>query len=266
MIMNKQTPIKPPKSSRDTRLTAEQTLEVFEHLKYSSSLELKVMVPDSLLRGTIDRMGFDMVLCEPRTTYFFDTADLALNKAGVIVRARRRAKGKGDTVIKLRPVEPAKLDQKLRKDPDFKIEVDVMPGGYVCSGSAKGRSTAQEVLDAAEGRTPLEKIYSRKQRDFFAAHAPAGIGFDKLVPLGPVFLLRAKQMPKGFDREMTVELWFYPDGSRIFEISTKGAPDEAFQLAAQFKAFLAQCGIELDSLGATKTGSALRFFAKNFEA
>ena len=263
--MNEQTTLQRPKASDETRLSTEQTLEVFEHLKHVTSLELKVMVPDSHLRGTVNRIGFDMILAEARTTYFFDTATLDLNKAGIVVRARRRAGGKGDTVVKLRPVEPAKLDARLRKDPDFKIEIDVMPGGYVCSASSKGRSTSQEVLDAAEGRKPLEKLYSRKQREFFAAHAPDGIGFDNLVPLGPVFLLRAKQQPKGFDREMTVELWFYPDGSRIFEISTKAAPDEAFQLGAQFKAFLAQCGIELGK-GATKTGSALRFFAKNFEA
>ena len=44
----------------------------------------------------------------------------------------------------------------------------------------------------------------------------------QLVPLGPTFLLRLKQQPKDFDRPVVVELWLYPDGSRIFEISTKG--------------------------------------------
>lgn len=262
--MNKQSPIKRQKSPDETRLTAEQALEVFEHLRHSTSLELKLMVPDKALRGTLDKIGFDMIDAEPRITYFFDTADLALNKAGVIVRARRRGGGKADTVVKIRPVDPSRLDPKLRKDPNFKVEVDVMPGGYVCSASFKGRSTAQEVLDVAEGKLPLESLYSRKQLEFFAAHAPAGLTMDKLVPLGPTFLLRAKQQPKGFDRPMTVELWFYPDGTRLFELSTKGEPEEAFQVATQFKAFLAHCGIELDRGGATKTGSALQFFSKAF--
>lgn len=262
--MNKQTPIRHQKPSKESRLTAEQALEVFEQLNHSNSLELKVMVPDTALRGTIDRIGFDMIEAEPRITYFFDTADLALNGAGVIVRARRRQGGKADTVVKIRPVDPAMLDSDLRNDSDFKVEVDVMPGGFVCSASCKGRSTAKDVLDAAEGRKPLENLYSRKQREFYAAHAPAGLTMDKLVPLGPTFLLRAKQQPKGFNRPMTVELWFYPDGSRLFELSTKGAPDEAFQVATQFKAFLSHCGVDVDRGGATKTGSALRFFSKAF--
>ena len=153
----------------------------------------------------------------------------------------------------------------MRRDPDFKVEVDVMPGGYVCSASARSRSTAQQVLDAVEGRMPLEKLFSRKQRDFYAAHAPSGLTIDKLVPLGPIFQLRTKQQPRGFNRPMTIELWFYPDGTRLFEISTKGEPEEALQVATQFKAFMAQCGIELDEAGTTKTGSALRFFSSAFE-
>ena len=41
-----------------------------------------------------------------RQVFFFDTPDLALNQAGVVVRARR-VQGKGDdSVVKLRPVVP----------------------------------------------------------------------------------------------------------------------------------------------------------------
>ena len=76
-------------------------------------------------------------------------------------------------MVKLRPVDPALLEADLRRDEAFKIEVDVNPGGYVCSASAKGRCTAQEVLDVSDGKTPLRSIFSRKQRDFFALmHRP----------------------------------------------------------------------------------------------
>jgi len=51
---------------------------------------------------------------------------------------------------------------------------------------------------------------------------------DKLVLLGPTFLLKAKHWAKDFDRPITVEMWLYPDGSRILEISTKCLPKEAF--------------------------------------
>ena len=68
---------------------------------------------------------------------------------------------------------------------------------------------------------PLRKLFSKEQRAFYDAHAPAGITMDKLVLLGPTFLLKAKHQPKDFDRPIVVEVWFYPDGSRILEVSTK---------------------------------------------
>ena len=39
--------------------------------------------------------------------------------------------GAGDTVIKLRPVDPAAIDKELRRAESFKTEVDVVPGGFV---------------------------------------------------------------------------------------------------------------------------------------
>ena len=89
-------------------------LKVFELLKGSTSVELKLMVPDRATARRVKRLGFDPVEAEPRQAYFFDTPDLALNKAGVVVRARRIRGGGGDTVVKLRPVDPAALDPELR--------------------------------------------------------------------------------------------------------------------------------------------------------
>lgn len=249
---------------QDNRLTAEQTVEVLKLLKGSNSVELKTILSDEH-RGTLRRLGFDPVEGEPRQSYFFDTPDLKLSNAGVIVRTRRGPRGRGDTVVKLRPVDPATIDANLRRDPTFKLEVDVQPGGFVCSCSAKGRCSAQEVLDVSDGKIPLESIFSRQQSGFYAAHAPAELPMKALVPLGPIFLLRLKQQPKGFDRPVLVELWFFPDGSRILELSTKGVPQEAFQLGAEFRGFMASCGIPLERTSVMKTSSALAYFSKQLK-
>jgi hypothetical protein len=252
------------RSAESTRLSPEQLVEVLELLKGATSVELKLMVPDSQ-RPVIRRLGFDPVEAEPRQVFFFDTPDLQLEKAGLIVRARRSPGGKADTVIKLRPIDPAAINAELRHDDAFKIEVDVMPGGYVCSGSARGRCSAQDVLDAADGKVPLESIFSRNQREFYAAHAPAGLSMDELVPLGPTFLLRLRHQPKRFDRPVIVEQWLYPDGSRVLEMSTKGEPEEAFQLGVEFRAFITSCGIALGDQAVTKTRTALAYFSKTLE-
>jgi hypothetical protein len=186
-----------------------------------------------------------------------------LNKAGVVVRARRIQGGGADTVIKLRPVDPSTLDPDLRRSAAFKIEVDAMPGGYVCSASFKGVCTGQEVLDVTTGAMPLRKLFSKEQRAFYDAHAPAGLTMDKLVLLGPTFLLKARHQPKAkdFDRPIVVEMWLYPDGMHVMEISTKSLPKEAFQVAADFKAYLASKGIELSADQSAKTKTSLEFFS-----
>ena len=61
---------------------------------------------------------------------------------------------------------------------------------------------------------------------------------------------------------MVVELWLYPDGTRILELSTKCAPSEAFQVAAECRAFLAARGIKPSDAQTTKTRKALEYFAK----
>ena len=92
----------------------------------------------------------------------------------------------------------------------------------------------------------------------------AGIKIDSLVPLGPAFLLKVRHPPKDFGRRIDVEMWLYPDGSRIFEISTKCLPKESFQVAAEFRAHLARCGIEVTAVEETKTKRALEFFSADY--
>jgi hypothetical protein len=106
----------------------------------------------------------------------------------------------------------------------------------------------------------LSKLFSKDQRAFDAAHAPAGVELDGLVLLGPIFVLKLKFSPGGFARKLVAELWLYPDESRILELSTKCAPPEAFEVAAELRAFLSERDIDLSGEQAPKTKRALEFF------
>jgi hypothetical protein len=244
-------------------LSSEQIAEVFKLIKGAGSVELKLSIPLAGQRATMKSIGLDPVEAQPRQAFFFDTPDLALYRAGVVVRARRIQGGDGDTVIKLRPVDPAELDPELRRSAAMKVEVDAMPGGYVCSASCKGVCTGDEVLQVSTGELPLRKLFSKEQRAFYDAHAPAGITMDKLVILGPTFLLKVKHQPKAkdFDRPIVVELWLYPDGARVLEVSTKCLPKEAFQVTADFKSYLGRHGIVLGADQSAKTRTSLEFFS-----
>jgi hypothetical protein len=61
---------------------------------------------------------------------------------------------------------------------------------------------------------------------------------------------------------MVAELWFYPDGSRILELSTKALPSEGFQVAAEARAYLSTKGVDLSGEQQTKTRTALEYFTK----
>jgi exopolyphosphatase/guanosine-5'-triphosphate,3'-diphosphate pyrophosphatase len=244
----------------------QQVAKILKLLKGSGSMELRVVVPVPTHRATIKSIGLDPVEAQPRQAYFFDTTTFDLNQAGVVVRARRIQGGRADTVIKLRPVEPSTIDRNLRRSENFKVELDAMPGGFVCSASLKGRCTGQEVLNVTAGKAPLKSLFSKVQRDFYAKHAPPHISMESLVTLGPTYLLKAKHSPANYNRGIVVEMWLYPDGSRILEISTKCLPAEAFQAGVEFRAYLANCGLPLVESDQTKTKAAMEYFKSKLEA
>ena len=138
-----------------------------------------------------------------------------------------------------------------------------MPGGYVCSASLKGRPKPPGVRETLLGGRPLHKLFSKEQRAFYAEHAPAGIALDELRMLGPIFVLKIKGVPKGFRRRLVVELWLYPDGARILELSTKCLPSEAFQVAGELRTYLVGCGLRPSAGQQTKTRKALEFFSRH---
>jgi len=253
------------------RLTDLELGQAMRLMKGSDSVELKATVPAGSHRATIQGLPIDPVEAQPRQVYFFDTPDLQLNQAGIVVRARRIAGGRADTVIKLRPIDPADLRPEIRRQADFNVEVDVLPGGFVCSGSFKGRADTDAVEDAVRGKLPLRQLYSKSQRAFYREHAPEGLDLDSLVPLGPTFLLKGKfavQMGRKRDlpRILVAEMWLYPDGTRILELSTRCRTDEAFAVAGATRAYLAEKGIVLASVQQTKTKTALEYYSAQLTA
>jgi len=242
------------------KLSDEALVEMLSLMKDSDSVELKLTIPESAQRSTVMALGMDPLAAQVRLIYFFDTPDLALERAGVVVRARRVRRG-DDSVVKLRPVVPSELPDSVRKSEFCKVEVDAIPGGHVCSASFKGmpKTPVDEVI---AGSAPIRKLFSKGQRAFFADNAPDGIELDDLSILGPIFILKLKAAPAGYAGKMVVELWLFPDGSRVLELSTKCAPTDAFQVAAEARAFLAERGIKTTGAQTTKTRKALQTFAK----
>jgi hypothetical protein len=241
----------------------DELVDLLALIRGADSVELKLTVPE--LRTTVAALGMDPLDAQIRQVYFFDTPDLRLDKQGIVLRARRVQRKGDDSVVKLRPVTPADLPSELRASPNFNVEVDAMPGGYVCSGSLKGVPKA-DVRQVIRSQGSLKKLFSKEQRALFAARAPDGIQIDDLSVLGPIFVLKLKFLPSGAPRRMVAELWLYPDSSTILELSTKCAPNEALQVAGESRAFLVERGVDLSGEQQTKTRKALQFFSKRLKA
>jgi hypothetical protein len=255
-------------TTTDTRLVAlgdEELQQMVDLASGADSVELKLTVPDSHHRSTIIALGLDPLESQIRLVTFFDTPDLALNQHGLVVRARR-VQGRGDdSVIKLRPVRPEDVPRHLRKSPGMVVELDAMPGGYVCSASLKERLGATDVRRVLRDGRPISKLFSKTQRAFFKANAPKGIELDALSVLGPIFVVKLTLVPKQLGRKLVVEGWQYPDGSRILELSTKCAPAEMFQVALEARAYLARHGVDLSGEQQTKTRTALEYFSEHLD-
>jgi hypothetical protein len=76
-------------------------------------------------------------------------------------------------------------------------------------------------------------------------------------------VLKLNFTPKELKRKMVGELWLYPDGSRILELSTKCAPDQMFQVANEVRGYLTTKGIDTSGEQQTKTATALGYFSEH---
>jgi len=250
-----------------TRVIPEAELpRLLSLLKETDSVELKLTVPEAGQRAAVTALGMDPLDAQIRQVYFFDTPGLDLDKAGVVVRARRVQRKGADSVVKLRPVVPSELPAGVLGSEAFSTEVDAMPGGFVCSGTMKRIMATDRVRESIHDERPIRKLFSKEQRAFYAAHAPEGIELDDLSVLGPIFVLKLKFAPKEYDRRLVAEMWLYPDDSRIVELSTKCPPADAFRVAAETRGFLTQMGVDTSGEQETKTRKALQFFSRKLKA
>jgi hypothetical protein len=70
-------------------LAQHQLVELLGLVKDADSVELKLSVDAGLQRSAVEALGLDPLEAQVRLVHFFDTPDLALERAGIVVRARR---------------------------------------------------------------------------------------------------------------------------------------------------------------------------------
>jgi hypothetical protein len=222
-------------------------------------MELKLVVPVDAHASACASLGADLSGAPARRVYYLDTADLVLERHGVVARVRRFENGSGDFVIKLRPITPDDLPARWRRSKRFLIEADALPGRFFCTGTLKRRLGMVDV-EQVLGERSLGALFSQKQLSLLAAYAPVPVGFDELRVLGPVAVRRCRVRPDGLDGVLAVERWTYPDGSSILELSTRCPAEEAVPVAARVASVLRRHGIDVTDCQRTKTRATLAYF------
>jgi hypothetical protein len=170
-------------------------------------------------------------------------------------RSARRLGGRTATV------DPTTLESSLGAAKRFRVEIDAMPGGYVCPASYWRSLAPDNLRSVVERRRPVSDLLSPKQRGILRDHLPGCLSPDDLTVPGPVHVMKLKAAPRGLQPPYVVELWMFPDGSRSLELATRCKPQTFFGIAT--KASQRRPCLLTSSLGGQDPDVHLRRSCKN---
>jgi len=241
----------------------ERKRKAFESkIEGADKVEIKITVARRDEERTYEALKVGERDAARREIYFFDTPKLTLNKAGVVLRARAIEDDDHDSVVKIRPVDPDKVDDKWREVRRFKLEADSVGNKVVMSASLKAKQKKSAIEKVVDGKDDISHLFSETQKAFLAEFYDGPVELDDLSILGPVRTLRADISRPAMAYELTAEYWTLPDDSHLLELSIKCPPEEAVVAREVFEAFLAGHGLDPNGAQATKTTLALTSLAE----
>ncbi len=235
--------------------------KVAKQVAGSDDIELKATVPHKQIHWSLQRYNLTTSNDEERFIYFFDTPELDLFHAGVVLRARRIVGGEHDSTVKLRPVDPKKVPNEWKKYKGFKIESDASENGVVTSASFTMPVAKGTIKRVASGELGVAALLTDEQRRFLRDVAKLEFELSRLHIMGPMQAQRWKFSDPALPWPITAELWRRDDGALILEASIKAPVEQAAVAAGGFLAHLAEIGAERDHAQEAKTRWALDHYA-----
>ena len=182
----------------------------------------------------------------------------------MVVRARR-VQGKGDdSVVKLRPVVPgdAARDSCAARRASASRSTR-------CPAASSARRTLKGALRPTDVRAALageladpQAVLQGAARVLHRARAGRASGSTTSRSSARSSCSSCAWTPAELERRLVAEMWLYPDGSRVLELSTRCGTDEAFQVAAEMRAYLTAAASTSSGEQQTKTRKALEYFAE----
>lgn len=228
---------------------------------YIDAVEIKITViaeQEGLVRETVREDDLEPVR---RRVFFFDKRKLELLGGDVVLRARATRDDEDDSTVKLRPVDPAQIGRRWRRETKgFEIELDIVGDEPACSAKLEEAQQRGEIDAVAHEKRSIEKLFSDDQEDLIREYKPDKVSWDDLKVLGPIEVEKWEWRPPGFPHEVSIEEWVLPDKSDFLELSIKVNPNEAIEAGDAFRALLVEHKLDPDGDSQAKTRWALEFF------
>jgi hypothetical protein len=221
-------------------------------------VEFKGTVVDGDLAKVEKLLAQQGVQAEDGLVFFYDTKALALFDQNVLLRARVLP-GDPETTVKLRPAAVAVAKAAKAGNDKVKVELDIAGKQSLSAKLDKKRDPGEiEAVAAAPGTVPT--LFSDKQRNLLALHAPGAPALDVLRVLGPV-KARKWELPQTveFPYELAVEKWVLDEATQFIELSIKVERDQAAKAQKDFRDLIDKKHLTLTN--EQKTPVVLRFFA-----
>jgi hypothetical protein len=185
-----------------------------------------------------------------RTVYFYDTAELALCRRSLFLRARV-TDGTPDSTLKLRPLPASGIPARWEDTGKVRFERDVVG--------------TRPVLSVKLDHTPATgKIGQEKPRKLFsdAQEKLVVVKWDDVKAYGPIHAQVWTLKFAGFSEKIDVEEWRVDNGPHFIELSFKVDPEQAEAAETGFHDVLDGLGIGHQGNDDPKTRIVLKHFAK----
>ena len=203
---------------------------------------------------TAQALHLQPVAAERYEVWYFDTADTALFRNGVVERMRIKG-GSTELTLKFADQDCARVAPGSLPQHQSKCEYDVRG-----AASAAGAISISRTLGDAEWRSLLAKpgdlpaMLSPAQVDFLRGKTSAWPLPSQLLALGPVRV----QPYRAKGEEFVVEAWQFPSGHRLLEISQKSSLSKALELNDDLQARLTRHRLAICPDQGSPAGEKLR--------
>jgi hypothetical protein len=222
------------------------------------NVELKIDLADPA--AALASLGFtDSAAATQRDVWFYDTAQLGLYDAGVILRARKVHGGADDSTVKARPMFASEVPAGWLARPGAKCEVDRLLDRQSSACSLTRDVAAGQIDDTGNGRAPISSLFDGEQLIFLGS-VDGAVDLSSLLTLGPIASTVWEIAPAELAAPLSFERWILRDGSVLLEVSTRVPHDAGDSAAAALTEWLAAHALAIAPTQDSKTRAALLLY------